>query len=705
MSTTCDGPPRPSIAVDIGGTFTDVVLRRPADEVTRAKVLTDARQPAEGVMRGVRKALAESGIALADCDVFLHATTLATNAIIERSGPRIGLITNRNFRDTLEMAHEDRYDIYQLNLSVAPPLIPRELRLGVRGRIDVHGTAVEDVDDTDIEQRLAQLVEAGCRGVGVCLLHSYVNPAHEQRVREIAAGHYPDLDVTLSSDVLPEIREYERTVVVVVNAYLRPIVRSYLEALVGALRAEGYQQDVFVMSSAGGVVPVEEAERFPVRLVESGPAAGAVFAACFAASVGIYAGTVLSLDMGGTTAKASVIRGGTPIVEPELEVARQERFKPGSGIPIKLPSVDLIEIGAGGGSIAWLDSLGLLRVGPRSAGSQPGPACYGLEGTLPTVTDADLILGHLSPDYFLGGNMRLDVKAAEQSIREWICRPLDLSVPEAAAAIRSVVDEHMAAAARLHAVERGLDPAVMTLVAFGGAGPVHACEVATRLGIDTVVCPLGAGVASALGLMASRQIGEVSRSWIQRLDRLDWTGLNALLEGMRGAALARLTASGVYSRDVVVERVVDARYVGQGYEVTVDLPPDRLTPTSGEALLAGFRECYERRFGRQVGLAIPIEGVTWRVRVARSPLASLPRVSPRAFGEDGQGALKGMRACLFDARHGYVETPVYDHYRTRPGDRLTGPAIVEEEECTVVVPPDFTASVLGDLSLVMRRRG
>jgi N-methylhydantoinase A len=684
------------MGVDIGGTFTDLVLLDDsAGEWRVAKTLTTPAAPEQAVVTGLRELLVETNLKPAEIDRLIHGTTLVTNAIIERKGAPTGLITTEGFRDVLEIGREHRYDMYDIFIELPKPLVPRHLRLGVRERILDDGSVLIPLDEEGVRQATRQLVAAGVKAVAVCFLHSYANPVHERRAAEIIRAEAPDLWVSLSSEVAPEIREYDRFSTTVANVYVRPLVDRYLATLVDRVRNLGLSCEVLIMLSGGGVATVDTARQFPIRLVESGPAAGALAAAFLAAEAGFP--NVLAFDMGGTTAKACLIEDGQPLTAPEFELARAYRFKKGSGLPVKVTVIELIEIGAGGGSIAWVDSLGLLKVGPESAGAEPGPACYGRGGTEPTVTDADLILGYLDPSYFLGGRMRLDRAAAEAAVGR-LAERLGLSLVEAAWGIHEVVTENMAAAARVHGIERGKDIRKFPLFAFGGAGPVHVYRLAQKLGLKRFICPPGAGATSALGLLVAPLAFDFVRSYYGRLDGLDWAVVNRLLAEMEAEGRALLRRAGVPAADIAVARSVDLRYTGQGHEVNVALPDGELGESLEGEILRRFIAEYRRLYHR-AGPEVPAEAITWRVRVS----GPRPAIAPRRAGQRParvEEALKGFRPAYFAEYGDFRPTPVYDRYALGPGAVIEGPAVIEERESTVVLGPRAVARVDDRLNLV-----
>ena len=673
------------VGIDIGGTFTDLILMDEATgERAIGKVLTTPQDPSVGAMQGLRELLDARGIRAADITHVIHGTTLVANALIERKGARAGLITTRGFGDVLEMGREKRYDIYDLFLEMPEPLIPRPHRMEVTERVLADGAVRTPLDERDARAAAERLAAAGVESVAVCFLHSYRNPAHEHRMRELLQQAAPGLFVSLSVEVIPELREYERLSTTACNAYVMPLMKRYLAAFREELAKLGYGRELYLMLSGGGIITSQEAERFPVRVVESGPAAGAVMAGAYGEVLAVK-DIVLSFDMGGTTAKICVIRDGRPLVTSDFEVAPVWRFKKGSGLPIKLPVIDMLEIGAGGGSIARRDDMGLLKVGPQSAGSDPGPACYGLGGTEPTVTDADLVLGYLDANYFLGGRMPLKADLAREAVGR-LAGQLGLPPEKAAWGIYRVVGENMANAARVHAVERGQDPKGYSMVAFGGAGPVHAYWVAGRLGVQRVILPFGAGVASAGGFLIVPLSFDFVRSHVATLGALDLDAINRLYEEMEEEGRRLLARAGVRKGDVAALRTCDMRYVGQGHEVNVPVPRGTLTPKRVAAIRRNFEGLYKKLF-RRTNPAYEIEALSWRLVVTGpKPELRLPRFPARP-GSRVEDARKGSRPVYFAEHDGFVDCAVFDRYRLFEGAAIEGPAIIEERESTVVVGP------------------
>jgi N-methylhydantoinase A len=676
------------IGVDVGGTFTDFVLLDEArGRILTGKRLTTPDDPGRAILDGLDRLLREAGEGIGGLAGIVHGTTLVTNTVIERKGARIGLITTRGFRDSLEMGREMRYDLYDLFLEKPEPLVPRPRRHAVTERLDARGRVLRPLAAEEVRQAARALKAQGVEAVAICFLHSYLDPAHERRARDIVAEELPGIPVSLSAEVAPEIREYERANTACVNAYVQPLMDRYLGALETALRGRGLKGTLHLMLSAGGIASVRHARANPAQLIESGPAAGALAAMHFGRL--LAEPDLISFDMGGTTAKMCLIEGGEAEHATTFEAARVRRFRKGSGLPLKVPVIDLIEIGAGGGSVAGISGMGLLTVGPESAGSVPGPVCYARGGTRPTVTDADLLLGYLSPDYFLGGEMALDRGAVERAVEETLARPLGLSVLEAAAGVHAVVNENMAAATRMYVAEKGRDPRRYALLAFGGAGPVHAYGLAKLLKLSRVIVPAGAGVASALGFLVAAPAIDLVRSGVERLDGVDWPEAARKFAAMETEARATLEEAGAAPGDVAFRRSADMRYLGQGFDIPVPLPET----LDGASVREAFLDAYQRLFDRRVeGVAVEVLG--WRLHAT----ATRPRV-PQATPAPATGsARKGTRAVWFPET-GLVPCAVYDRCRLPPGGRLRGPAVVEERESTTVIGPDasFAADASGNL--------
>ena len=678
-----------SIGVDIGGTFTDVVLiEQGTRTVVSSKVLTTPSKPEQAVLDAIDAVLSRSTHGYDAVRTYVHGTTLATNAIIERKGARTGLLTTQGFRDSLETASELRYELYDPFIEFPEPLIPRYLRFGVAERTQFDGVILSPTDTDAVDAAIDDMLAAGVESVAVCFLHAYANPANELAAAKAIAAAHPDLSVSLSSRVLPEIGEYARTSTTAANAYVRPLVARYLTDLVQMLLERGSKGAFFVMSSSGGTLSLELAREFPVRLVESGPAAGVSIAAHYATE--LDKPNLLSFDMGGTTAKISLVRGGVPTRTNEREVARVRRFHKGSGILLKAPAIDLIEIGAGGGSIARVDALGLLAVGPQSAGADPGPVCYGRGGTAPTVTDADLVLGYLDADHFLGGTMRLDREQALAAIEQHIGRPLGLDALAAARSVFSVVNDSMANAAAVYAAEQGIDLRDYTLLAFGGAAPTHAWDVARRLGINEVRVPFAAGVLSALGCLASPVSFDFVVGYMRELAQVNWAYINARFVALEAEGRELLTQAGI-AEGIAVSFSADMRYFGQRYEVNVTLPIGPLDETLLPTLHDAFYAAYRQHYGRDIR-EVPVETVSWRLNVS-GPRPKLDVEWPSHAIRGSVPVPKGEREVYFLDAQQPLPCPVYERVALAIGTQFVGPAVVEDHESTSIVPPGASATV------------
>jgi len=674
------------LGFDIGGTFTDfALLNTESGELEIFKVLTTPEQPEVGALDGMSSFLSACGLRYEDLLNIFHGTTLVANTLIERKGALVGALTTAGFRDILEMRTEQRYAIYDLFLQYPPPLSPRYLRRGIRERIDRDGKVLETVCEEDVQRALADFKREGVEAIAIACLHSYRNSANERRIAEIVRAVWPDIPLTLSSEIAPEIREYERTSTTVANAYTLPLMSRYLKTLDDKLAEAGFDGRFYLMLSSGSSALASAARSQPIRLVESGPAAGALAAAYYGELAGHK--DLISFDMGGTTAKVALIHAGRPAAASNLEVARVHRFTKGSGYPLQFPTVDILESGAGGGSIAWVDSLGLLKVGPQSAGSAPGPACYGFGGAQPTVTDADLVLGYLNPDYFLGGAMKLDRSAAERAL-EPLAKRFDWTIVQTAAAIHQLVNENMAAAARIHILEGGRDPRNYAMICFGGAGPAHAAGVASILGVAEVIVAPGAGVASAIGLLIAPIAFDYSRSYPTMLATADWRAVGDLFADMEAAGRRMLRAAGIPEAETLIERGVDGRFQGQLHEIQVPLPDD-LNAMKLDEFISRFNARY-RELYHYLPDHTAIELLTWRVRVSGNRAPVKPARLPES-GADPARARKGERCAYFSELADFVATPVYDRYRLGAGMEFSGPAIVEERESTIVVRPGMRA--------------
>ena len=681
------------IGVDVGGTFTDVVLERGAAQVS-TKVLTTQDAPERGVLEGVRMALERAGAAPGDVGLVIHGTTLATNALIERKGARTALVVTEGFRDSVEMAHENRFEQYDINMDRPPPLVPRWLRWPVRERMSAKGEPLVPLDEASVAEVVAQAREYDVEAIAVGLLHSYANPEHEQRIGALMAEALPEVPVTLSCEVCPEIREYERLSTACSNAYVQPRMAGYLSALDKALKSLGLSCPFMLMTSGGGLTDLETAVRFPVRLVESGPAGGAVLAAWIARRRGLD--RVLSFDMGGTTAKLCLIDDYDPQTTRSFEVARAWRNLKGSGLPLRIPAIEMVEIGAGGGSIAAVDGLGRLRVGPESAGADPGPACYGRGGEAATVTDADLALGRINAKAFAGGS-GLDEEAGSAALKDGVARPLEMTEPLAAYAVSEVVDENMANAARVHAVEWGKDIRARTMIAFGGAAPLHAARLAEKLELDAVLVPMQAGVGSAVGFLRAPVSYELARSRHMRLSSFDADEASALLREMADEArnvVALAAGEAADRRDEV--RHAYMRYVGQGHEIAVRLPEGGLGDTARlrDAFEAAYRQLYDRAIPGQ-----DLEVLSWTVTVSSAPPPAPPATMP---GDPAREAV-AARARLFNGGE-FVDAPMHRREALAAGAAVAGPALIVEDQTATVVSDAFDARIEEDGSILLTRK-
>src|SRR5215472_16801616 len=681
------------LAVDIGGTFTDIVLLAGEQRLV-AKVLTTPREPEVAVIDGARSALAEARLAFGDIDLFVHGTTLATNAIIERKGARTALIATDGFRDVIEIADEGRFDQYDINIVKPRPLVPRELRFTVPERMDVHGAVRRPLEEAAVGAIARRLGELGIEAVAVALIHAYANPAHEVRIGEMLAERCPRISVTLSSQACPEAREWERTSTAIANAYLQPLIAGYLRRLEREMAKLGLASPIHLMTSGGSLASLDTAARFPVRLVESGPAGGAILAGHIALERGER--RILSFDMGGTTAKICLIDDGEPLKARVFEVDRQSRFKRGSGTPVRIPIIEMVEIGAGGGSIARVDRLQRILVGPDSAGAEPGPACYGRGGSEPTVTDADLVIGKIDPARFAGGKIAIDPERAERALAAGVGWKLAMGPEQAAVAVAEIVDENMANAARVHAVERGVAIRERTLVAFGGAAPLHASRLAEKLGIGRIIVPPDAGVGSAIGFLAAPAAYEIVRSHYMRLDAFDAEDANALIDVMQREAVAHASAA-AGERPVLVRRSCFMRYAGQGHEIAVALLDRSPVPSDAAVLRQEFEREYQRLFARFIPNAL-IEIMSWVVlaTTATAPPprleAAAARLTPPAVGERSVfDAALGRRTCV----------PVFERSHLEPGSKIKGPALIVEEGTSTFVSSSFDVGVDAGSALVL----
>ncbi|MEM1297675.1 MAG: hydantoinase/oxoprolinase family protein [Pseudomonadota bacterium] len=670
------------LGVDIGGTFTDVVLEGAGQQVS-IKVLTTYAAPENAILDGISQVCAKAGISPGQVGRIIHGTTLATNALIERRGAKTALVTTKGFRDVIEMRTESRFEQYDLNLRLPEALIPREDRHVLNERIGAQGQVLRPLERAEVEELTDRLL--GYDSIAIGLMHAYANPDHERMVAEVLAERLTGVSLSLSSEVSPQMREYERFNTVCANAYVKPLMKAYLDRLVDRLAGMGVTAPVYLMHSGGGIIGIESAANFPVRLVESGPAGGAIFAAHIAAGHGLD--RVLSFDMGGTTAKICLINGATPKTSRVFEVARSYRFKKGSGMPISIPVIDMVEIGAGGGSLASVDSMRQVRVGPESAGSEPGPACYGRGGKRPAVTDADLLLGRLDPYAFAGGTMQLDVPTCRQAVTDQVADRLGMDAVTGAFAISEVVDETMANAARAHAVENGEDLGTYTMIAFGGAAPLHAGRLAEKLGVDRILVPPGAGVGSAIGFLRAPFSFEATRSTYMRMSDFSAPFVASVLEELRREASDFVRDCEPDAELVFVTKGY-FRYVGQGWEIPVDLPE---TPDH-DTYMAAFEAQYQTLFGRIVH-GLDVEITSWSVRCATPvpPAESVPAA------QNGEEVTPDGTRDLYDPATGqHKPALLIDRHNLSIGQTLRGPGVITERETTIIVPTGFTATMRAD---------
>lgn len=686
------------LGADIGGTFTDIALDV-RGRLFSTKVLTNYAAPEQAILDGIEIVTRDARISPAEIGLVIHGTTLATNALIERRGARTAFVTTEGFRDVIEMRTENRFAQYDLNLRLPPPLVPREHRFTVKGRISAEGGELQALDEAALTEIANMIVAGGFGAVAIGFIHSYVNPEHERRAREILAGRL-SIPISISSEVSPQMREYERFNTVCANAYVRPQMADYLARLQTRLKEMGAGCPVFMIHSGGGLISVETASEFPVRLVESGPAGGAIFAADIARRFGLE--KVVSYDMGGTTAKICLIEGFAPQTARTFEVARTYRFSKGSGMPISIPVIEMIEIGAGGGSIAWVDAMGRIQTGPESAGSEPGPACYGRGGRRPAITDADLVLGKIDPDNFAGGAIKLDKAASEEAIMGDVGGRLSLDAVSTAFGICEVVDENMANAARVHAVENGKDISDSIMIAFGGAAPLHAARLCEKLGIGRCLVPQGAGVGSAIGFLKAPFGYEALASRLVKLSRFDADAVNRLLADLKASAEGFVRA-GTRGR-IDFEVTAFMRYAGQGWEIPVPLPDEPFGKDAAKRFEGWFRENYQRFFGRAIdGLAgLEIEIVTWSVKAADQR----PDVEPHQITTGARIVPPAARRSVFDPATGASQIyAIVERGTLSAGDRICGPAVIVERETSTVVTTPFDAVLQSDGAILLIRKG
>jgi N-methylhydantoinase A len=685
------------IAVDIGGTFTDVAVEYGVDLLT-AKTQTTPANPVGGVMAGIALALTDTDLKPEDVSMIIHGTTLATNALIERKGAKVAAITTEGFRDILEIALERRYDQYDPYIDKPPKLIERDRCYTVPGRIDADGSVYQSLDESAIEKISEKVRQAGIESIAVTLLHSYANPEHELRVRELLLQHCPELSISLSSEVCPEVGEYDRLSTTLANAYIRPLMAGYLRELAQVLQQDGYTCPLYIITSGGGMTTLDTAIMFPIRLVESGPSGGAILAAEVARQCNIK--DVVSFDMGGTTAKVCLIENGQPNSTRQFEINRAARFIKGSGMPVRIPVIDMIEIGAGGGSIATVDTLGRLNVGPKSAGAEPGPVSYGKGGTQPTVTDADTVIGLLDPEKFAEGRLKLDRSAAIKAVETSIAHALQEEFIIAADGICQIVDENMASAARVHAIEKGKDLRRHTMIAFGGNGPLHATRVAQRTGVTRIIIPKSPGVGSAIGFLSAPILYEVVKSYYTLLNNFDFDYINRLLAEMETEAQG-IVRQGAGERQIVAKRTAYIRYRGQGHEVPVEIPEGELNATNLGTLRDGYDQAYTTLYGRPIP-GMKIEIMTWSVVVStvRNTDYPIPESRPESIPESRPGQVRdnipSSRRDIYLAGTGVVQAvTVIQREDLIPGDRFPGPTLIVEPQTTTFLTERFDGRIDG----------
>ena len=688
------------LAVDIGGTFTDAALEVNEHQYT-AKTLTTHNAPERGILKVFKQTLEAASLTPKDVSLIIYGTTLATNMLIERKGSPAALLTTEGFRDSIEIRNESRYDQYDLNIDLPKPLVPRALRFPVSERMNAYGNILLPLDEKGIESLVPTLMSEEVQSIAVGYLHSYANGAHEQRTREILLANLPNVEITLSSEVSPELREYERISTACANAYVLPLMSRHLRNLEKVLKEADFQCPLFLMLSGGGITTMETAIRYPIRLVESGPSGGAIFASHIARELRLS--DVVSYDMGGTTAKICMIDDFEPQTARAFEVARVYRFMKGSGIPLRIPVIEMVEIGAGGGSLAHIDTMGRIAVGPHSSGSDPGPACYGLGGNKPAVTDADVVLGRIDPNNFAGGTMQLNRENAVQALKREVGDPLNLNDTLSALGVSEMVDENMANAARMHAIESGKEIEARTLIAFGGAAPLHAVRMAEKLKIDRVVIPPGAGVGSAIGFLRAPVAYEVIRSRYQRLSSIDTSGVNTVLEEMRKEAFA-VVESGAGGKPLVETRTAYMRYVGQGHEVGVEIPVRVTDKMLGEDAAQKLMEGFEREYHRLYERSIPnldVEVLTWVLLVSTErDLLYKPSEEPKVYEPQVMG-----KRVLMDTETGqFITAKVYDRTILKPGAQMQGPAVLLEKDTATVVSVRFQATVHSFGYIILTRR-
>jgi N-methylhydantoinase A len=677
------------LGCDIGGTFTDfVLLNDTTGELTVHKCLTTPKDPSDAVEFGIRALETKVPGHLRDLSEIIHGTTLVINAIIERKGAKTGLITTKGFRDVLELGRESRYSVYDVFCEYPEPLVPRRFRLEVDERLRSDGSVIKPLRENEARAVVRRLLDMGVDSIAVCLLNSFENPAHELMLKDIILSEAPDISVSISYEVLPQIKEYERTSTTVTNAYVKPLTGKYLSKLAGRIESIGVNAKLFIMLSSGGVTSVNTAAEFPVRIIESGPTAAVISGEYYSKLFNIP--EIFCFDMGGTTAKSCLIQKGVASVVPTFEVGRVQRFAKGSGLTIQVPVVDLMEIGAGGGSIAKISKMGTLQVGPESAGADPGPICYGLGGNAPCVTDSDLLLGYLNADYFLGGEMRLDREKAALGIKEVIADPLKVSPIKATWGIHNLINETMAAAAKTHIAEKGGNPKLVTIIAFGGAGPVHAYGLAKKLGAPRLIIPPNAGVGSAMGFFTAPRAFDLVRSHKVALETADFSEIETLFQTMETEGLKTLKSSGG-DEEVKFERSIDVRFIGQGSETNIEIPQTPFARIKREDIRKQYDDIYEKLFGRTYPDS-PVEFINFKVR-ASLPVRLLTLHEKTFSGNSLDKAIKGQRPAYSEKADDFIPFTVYDRYTLPANVSFEGPAIIEEKESTVIVGEDASVSM------------
>ena len=685
------------LGVDIGGTFTDVAMEI-GTELFSTKVLTNYSAPEQAILDGIQRVAEQADIAVPEIDLIIHGTTLATNALIERRGAKTAFLTTKGFRDVIEMRTENRFEQYDLNIVLPAPLIARDSRYVVAGRMGASGRELAPLDEAGVAAFARDVAAAGYESVAVGFVHSYVNAEHEEHARDIIAEHAPGLSISISSEVSPQMREFERFNTVCANAFVKPLMGSYLNRLVDRLKDIGADCPVFMIHSGGGLISVETAADFPVRLLESGPAGGAIYAADVAARHGLK--QILSYDMGGTTAKICLVEDFTPKTARTFEVARTYRFKKGSGMPISIPVIEMVEIGAGGGSLAHVDGMRQIRVGPESAGSEPGPACYGHGGKNPAVTDADLVLGKLDPDNFAGGDIQLSIVNSQTALVGSVGDTLNMSAEKAAVGVIEVVDESMAAAARVHAVENGKELGDFTMIAYGGAAPLHANRLCEKLGITELLIPPGAGVGSAIGFLRAPFGYEAVRGAYMKLSQYDAAWVNEVLTGLETESV-QVARAGAGDAELEIERKAYMRYVGQGWEIPVILPNRVLEANDAAILRALFEAEYERLFGNPLD-GLDVEVMNWSVKAA-SLVAAVDQIKPV---EKSGNMPVGATRQIFDAKEiSFLDAAIVSRADMTEGAAVSGPAAIVEDETTTIVTAAYDAIMQADGCLLVQKKG